>query len=1119
MLSLTKIFLHNWHRFDHKLIEVQDSLYLAGANGTGKSSVLDALQVVLVADLQKVRFNSSAQQSQERSERTLDTYVRGKIGEDRWLRPGNTVGYIALEFATADRATCLTIGVCLEAGEGKGSSGDRTYFILPEALDVNVFAPQQRALARRELKNTLKARRGARSFDQVSEYVDEMLNRFGGLNPRFGELFLRALAFQPIRNIGEFVERWLLREKPLDVVTLREVKERLDALNLAAQEVKAKLAALATILACQAEIKRWRERHAEYLVLTALLRVAALERRIQSLQAEHSATVTQLKAAQQELNDIQAALNGALTALVEARVQLQQSDVIRRRDELLRLRAEAAQQAQEITARWAELRRALQREAQALQPLLAPITHSSHLSHNSYALDETTANALRQLLSDIAALNETPPPASFLASLDAALPVLKDALAQAREAQFGLRQQSQTLIEQGNELEREIKALQQTGRATYRPEVERLRELLTPLTSSRPPLLCELIEVADERWQDAVEAMLGARRFIVIVAPVLFERALRVLDEARERERLYEASLLDLAKAREQSRAAQAGSLALQVKTDDEWLRAYLDSVLGDIITCATVNELRQHRRAVTPEVVAYGEWAVRAIRPQNYRPWFIGARALRSQLEARERELENIRAQLLALQPQMRAMDERVQRLEHVYEFDKLRQRLDAPLDARLYQQQAAECEAALQSLDLSGVAALEAEVTRLDAVVKQNEAGQRRCLERQAVLHSREQTLVSQLQDAKRRFGEVAQQADETRAQHPSAILTAESLRDERLTPNVTTEQVEEFVRNADITARRFETQADNEQKNYVHSATTYNTRYQFAGETFDAASDSYANESQRLNATELPKYETQIAEEQRRAELQLREHVLHQLRENILLAEQELERINDALRQLEFHGKRYRFISRKNEAYQHYHELIMSAARLGTASLFESEFYQQHQGAFDDFYRQLTQTSGAQELERLTDYRHYLSYDIEVLHSDGQRSQLSKLMGHTSGGETQTPFYLTIAASFLQLYQVGETPRRGQRPTIRLVAFDEAFSKMDQQHIGSTLELFQKFNLQIITATPLERCEYLVPKICTSLVLTTVQDSVLIEPYRNYAARLTEWHEHEEAVAHAG
>lgn len=111
--------------------------------------------------------------------------------------------------------------------------------------------------------------------------------------------------------------------------------------------------------------------------------------------------------------------------------------------------------------------------------------------------------------------------------------------------------------------------------------------------------------------------------------------------------------------------------------------------------------------------------------------------------------------------------------------------------------------------------------------------------------------------------------------------------------------------------------------------------------------------------------------------------------------------------------------------------------------------------------------------------------------------------------SGGETQTPFYLTIAASFVQLYRIGE---RTGRPVVRLVVFDEAFSKMDQHRIGATLELFQHFDLQIVTATPLERCEYLVPKMCTSLILTTAGDRVLVEPYRNYEARLEAFRAHQ-------
>src|SRR5262245_65471692 len=100
--------------------------------------------------------------------RTMDTYVRGKIGEDRWLRPGNTVAYLALEFWDRRQDTKLTVGACIEAGEGKGSSGDRMYFILAEALDPALFLRDGRELARGELKQLLKTTRGGDRFDQVA---------------------------------------------------------------------------------------------------------------------------------------------------------------------------------------------------------------------------------------------------------------------------------------------------------------------------------------------------------------------------------------------------------------------------------------------------------------------------------------------------------------------------------------------------------------------------------------------------------------------------------------------------------------------------------------------------------------------------------------------------------------------------------------------------------------------------------------------------------------------------------------------------------------------------------------------------------------------------------------
>jgi uncharacterized protein YPO0396 len=410
---------------------------------------------------------------------------------------------------------------------------------------------------------------------------------------------------------------------------------------------------------------------------------------------------------------------------------------------------------------------------------------------------------------------------------------------------------------------------------------------------------------------------------------------------------------------------------------------------------------------------------------------------------------------------------------------------------------------------MDVGSVAVLEREVQRLRAIVAAEREREAEANTRLGSLQTRRQLTEQSYQAAQRERADRAQQATEGRARYEAAAPAAEALLAERLADSQAS--IPELIRNAESTANNFRTREANQVQLLTGDATTYNTRYQFGGRAFDPDEAGYGAERERLAASELPRYTEQIEQAQREAEEELREHVLHRLREQVLNARQQLDRINGALDGLDFHGERYRFRTQPADEVREYYDLITDTELLGAGPLFASEFYATHRVTFDRLYAALTHTpqSDAErvEQERLTDYRRYLSYDIEVTHADGRTSRLSKIMGQTSGGETQTPFYLTIAASFVQLYHINE---RISRPTIRLVAFDEAFSKMDQDRIGATLELFQQFGLQIITATPLERCEYLVPKMCTNLVLTAVGDQVLIEPYRNYAARLAAFDE---------
>ncbi|MBI3942646.1 MAG: AAA family ATPase [Chloroflexi bacterium] len=1110
MLSLTKIFLHNWHRFNHHVIDVEDSLYLAGHNGSGKSSVLDALQMVLVADLHRIRFNSSAQ---DRSARSLDSYVRGKVGESRWLRPGNTVAYIALEFSDKHTAKQTTLGVCIEAGEGR--TPDRTYFILPEPLDPGLFVVEGRPVPRRELKQmmmTSRHRRGIRTYDQVSEYQAELLNRLGGLHERFMDLFLRALTFQPIRNIREFVEQWLLTPHSLDVETLQKVVDRLGTLSSSAQEVENKLAALQAITARQAEIRRLQDLNNQYIVLAALLQVVQAQSRIDAYEERCANLQQQVRRGQADLAELKLAVQGSQDALLEAQLRLRESDVVRRRDELQHRIDDLQAEVNARQRQWQNIRRELQQEAETLRPLLgAP------------GLEKTVTDSLRSLLDHIAALTPQTSAIPELATrLDSAIPALEASLTRVQENSFRLRQEIETLRARGKVLEQELAQLRGSkNRITYPPATERLRDLLTPVVGgTRPPLLCELLEIPDERWQNAVEALLGQRRFTIIVQPGYFDAGLRVLDEARAREALYDAGLLDIERIKNDARPAQPASLALQVTVALPALRPYIDTVLGDIITCDHAGQLRKYRRSVTPEVVVYGEWTARAIPPARYTPWFVGQRAQHSQIEVREKELDGIGNRLAELAPAATQVDGQVNRLKRWHQLAQLRQRMDAPLDDRPLQDLISELDAELKSLDLSGITGLEQEVQRLNALLSGQREGERQRLTQVVGWETELRSQQGELVVARRELAEREQQATEMRARYPEVVATVENLLTQRIQgamreiPAATLSEDSEkpgldlgdAIRNTEIAARNFETRAMNELRQLAQEATTYNTLYQFAARAADPAEGRYAQEAERLGGTELPQYKQQIAQARSEAEEELREHVLHRLREQILGARQELERLNDTLTRHEFHGERYRFRYQPAEEVREFYDLINDAQLLGAGSLFESQFYQDHKTTFDRFYELLTRAPRSEserlEQEQLTDYRRYLHYDIEVTHPDGRTSRLSRIMDQTSGGETQTPFYLAIATSFVQLYRIDE---RSSRSTIRLVVFDEAFSKMDQDRIGSTLDLFQRFNLQVITATPLERCEYLVPKVCTSLVLTTAGDTVLVEPYRNYAARL--------------
>ena len=155
----------------------------------------------------------------------------------------------------------------------------------------------------------------------------------------------------------------------------------------------------------------------------------------------------------------------------------------------------------------------------------------------------------------------------------------------------------------------------------------------------------------------------------------------------------------------------------------------------------------------------------------------------------------------------------------------------------------------------------------------------------------------------------------------------------------------------------------------------------------------------------------------------------------------------------------------------------------------SIFSGMFNEIHKEVIEELFEKLTldDESSAKTLQEYTDYRTYMDYDIKITLDDGSYMYYSKVSREKSGGETQTPFYITVAASFMQLY-------RGSigGDSIGLIMLDEAFNNMDDERIAGVLSFMNNSNLQTIIAAPPDKIQYIGPAV-KSVLLVMQDDNV--------------------------
>lgn len=309
--------------------------------------------------------------------------------------------------------------------------------------------------------------------------------------------------------------------------------------------------------------------------------------------------------------------------------------------------------------------------------------------------------------------------------------------------------------------------------------------------------------------------------------------------------------------------------------------------------------------------------------------------------------------------------------------------------------------------------------------------------------------------------------------------------------LTPNKTAfnqrkNEANDFLKSVDSKIAAIVRDIENYQKAYVNA---YNCEHSIGIEF----TQKYINDYFTLVKYDIIDKEDKLVRVRQSCELQFKNDFLAKLKDSIEAAESQFQKLNKILKEVNYGNEKYKFDSNPSEDKSKLYEMIKADFNLGGNTLFSGDFEERYKDEIAYLFDKIsTEESGnSKVLDEYSDYRNYLKYDIEITNENGKQF-FSKICLEKSGGETQTPFYVIIAAAFCQIYS---------EQSIRLLMLDEAFDKMDDIRIQSMLKFFKVMKFQIILATPPAKMDVIAQFVESVFILKKIGASGVIYDIKHY------------------
>ena len=1077
MKKLKRMKLINWHRFENCVIDFGETTLLSGENGAGKTTILDAIQFVVICSANF--FNKAAHDNGKRS---LSGYVRCKTGRENkpYERTGEISAHVALEFYEESRDRYFIVGAVIDSAT-EGQETAVRYLMDNCRLSEEMFFKGKTPRSISEFRSFNS--KGIRQWCKTQTEARKMIKaRLGRIEDKFFSLIPKAMAFKPIDDIKEFVYTYVLDAKEVNIDLLRENVRSYQDLERTLESVKRRMEKLEQIEGFYEEAQDCVKRDGMYEFFLSQAEVDLIKERIQRLEEEIQAEEYRKKQLTSQLEETEKERAQKQEIETNLRVELRQNQ------DFIALEEQKK-----------ELERFLEEEKNCLEEkriLKKSIKKSLDQMDKLLEIKDVDpcVRECRKRLESIEEIQNVP---EARALLDQVIQYKNQMYGKVQrklaEVQIRLRER-QTEREQ---LEGEIQRLKRK-KLSYPEAVERLTEAVREEfqrlgRKAEPHVLCEVLEIADESWRNAVEGYLNTPRFYILVEPENFDIALGIYDRLRREKKAYGAGLINTQHMEDFDEAPE-GTLAQTVTSKNKYARRYINMVLGKVKMCQRYEDLKKYSTSITRECMRYQNKVASAIKPEIFRVPFIGKNAFKVQLEQAEKKREVLNEELEMLQEKIKNLEFAADPLLTGEDVD-VKYRLE--ILTRLSQVKALiqKCRENIKTLEKNSTLIekqIQLEVLEKIRTEIEKKAGD---LNRQIgiaeqKIENRKEQLQAGIQE-KLKFQ--AHTADLTQKAGDRVLNWKKEY--EKQTSQKTFQQ---FKENYEKQRKSNWTRKENSEAFMTEQMVQYKSEYNFGAPASMKGYPEFAAVYDRLRTSELLDYEEKVEAAKQAAEEEFREQFLAKLQENMKQAQGEFKELNRALKDIAFSSEQYEFLYMPSKKYRSYYEMLMDDFNVVQGeSIFSGIFHENHREVIDELFERLAiqNDNNSKTLDEFTDYRTYMDYDIKIIHSDGSYSYYSKVCEEKSGGETQTPFYVTVAASFVQLYSNnigGEAAG--------LVMFDEAFNNMDDERIGGVLEFLKRLPLQILIAAPPDKIQYIGPQMEETLLIMTDERVSYVEEYYN-------------------